>query len=357
MRFLGIRNKILILIVSVFLLNCLLIGVFIYRILFLHLSLEMKERSVRLASYIANQGAGYVLLSDNTSMLKLIDGFERNEPDIIYVFVNDGKGEIFTHTFKEGIPPELKNIRDLPVAFANSNIITVNIEGKKVFDISVPISKGNLGYVHVGVASFPHGDFVKKVFVFILLSLSAGLFLSVLFVYLFSAMITQPISDLVRGVKAVSEGDFKKEIEVKENDEIAELARAFNKMAENLRQSTISRDHFDSILQSLTDALFVCDTKNRIKTVNKTLLELLGYTKEEICGEHVSRIFPESFEEVTKLSSRIENGEDIKDREFNFVAKGGHLIGGLFSGLPIRGRDGSWQGFVGIVVRKGPVYE
>ncbi|SHF20870.1 methyl-accepting chemotaxis protein [Desulforamulus putei DSM 12395] len=58
--------------------------------------------------------------------------------------------------------------------------------------------------------------------------------LGILFSILTSRAITRPINRLVQETAVVAGGDLTKRVEVKGNDELAHLARAFNKMVENL---------------------------------------------------------------------------------------------------------------------------
>ncbi|HXF86051.1 MAG TPA: HAMP domain-containing protein, partial [Anaerolineales bacterium] len=49
-----------------------------------------------------------------------------------------------------------------------------------------------------------------------------------------SRTITRPIRELTRATQAISEGDFSQQVPVRTNDELGELARAFNKMSAEL---------------------------------------------------------------------------------------------------------------------------
>ena len=66
---------------------------------------------------------------------------------------------------------------------------------------------------------------------------------------------------------------------IKRNDEIGILANSFNKMTEDLRRTTISKDYVDNIIGSMNDTLIVVDPEAKMRTVNKATCDLLGYTR------------------------------------------------------------------------------
>jgi adenylate cyclase len=55
---------------------------------------------------------------------------------------------------------------------------------------------------------------------------------------------SRPISELTRGSTAIGEGDFSNKVQIKRNDELGDLGKAFNKMAEGLREREMIRETF-----------------------------------------------------------------------------------------------------------------
>ena len=55
-------------------------------------------------------------------------------------------------------------------------------------------------------------------------------------------------------------------------------------MMERLIQTSVRRDYFDNILNSMGDMLIVVDRQVKIKTVNQNTCTMLGYTEEELAG-------------------------------------------------------------------------
>ncbi|OGL42850.1 MAG: hypothetical protein A2161_03600 [Candidatus Schekmanbacteria bacterium RBG_13_48_7] len=75
--------------------------------------------------------------------------------------------------------------------------------------------------------------------------------------FLFVRGITKPMSAFVEGAKMISKGDFERKIEVSSQDEIGELARAFNDMGEGLKQRDIElKKAYQQVIHSEKMAAF-----------------------------------------------------------------------------------------------------
>ncbi len=64
-----------------------------------------------------------------------------------------------------------------------------------------------------------------------------GVFLGIVIVWVFVRRATQPLRDFRDTIDAVSRGDFSRRINISSDDELGQLAQAFNQMTENLQRS------------------------------------------------------------------------------------------------------------------------
>ena len=69
--------------------------------------------------------------------------------------------------------------------------------------------------------------------------------------YFVSKTISRPLLKLQQAFAAVGQGEFSTKIEVSSDDEIGSLTEFFNKMANDLRNTTVSRDTLESANQAL----------------------------------------------------------------------------------------------------------
>jgi len=110
-------------------------------------------------------------------------------------------------------------------------------------------------------------------------------------------------------------------VAVKRRDEFGELTASFNRMAENLQQTTVSQKYVQEILASMREPLFVVDGRGMMRTVNRATCRLLGYTEEELLGRPVRSILPEA---ASRLAESLKTGH--LEEETCFQTKTGEKI-------------------------------
>lgn len=128
-------------------------------------------------------------------------------------------------------------------------------------------------------------------------------------VYLYKS-ITDPLHTITEAARNVGQGDLNKRIDFSSNDELGQLSRTFNRMAENLSRTTVSRDYVDSIIESMADLLVVTDEEMNIMRINSAGLSMLESRREDLVGKPFNTILKES------MSSLVGNGASGNHKEF-----------------------------------------
>lgn len=164
---------------------------------------------------------------------------------------------------------------------------------------------------------------------------------SIILAYLLYKSITIPIKSLADASQEIGRGNLEKRIAVKTNDEIGQLGSSFNRMAENLNETTFSKEYVDNIIESMGDALIVTDDKARIKKVNSATTTLLGYSSSELIGEPLSLILLEK-EKFISLNER----ESMEHYETKLVRKDSHPLPVNLSIAIIKDSEEKVQGLV-----------
>lgn len=126
------------------------------------------------------------------------------------------------------------------------------------------------------------------------LGLVVIILLAVAVAWIWARKITSPISEMGKFAIRVGKGDLKTPLHVSSEDEIGELADALRAMRETLKQTTISRDYLDLVLNSMNDAVLVTSPDGVIRRCNKGACELLERTDETMVGTHIRELFAES---------------------------------------------------------------
>lgn len=114
--------------------------------------------------------------------------------------------------------------------------------------------------------------------------------------------VTEPVLQLTRSAHRMAERDFSVRTTVHSSDELGELAATFNRMAEDLERTTVSKQEVDRILSSLINAVFVIEVEvgataddllsSPIREANPAAAKLLGYSAEELRGLALGQLLP-----------------------------------------------------------------
>ena len=84
-------------------------------------------------------------------------------------------------------------------------------------------------------------EFIQRINRLLLYGALIGAAIALLLGIVLSRTLTRPIRELTRATHAVSEGDLSQQVPVRSNDELGELAQAFNRMSSELSRSINSR--------------------------------------------------------------------------------------------------------------------
>jgi diguanylate cyclase (GGDEF)-like protein/PAS domain S-box-containing protein len=149
----------------------------------------------------------------------------------------------------------------------------------------------------------------------------------------------RPIHSLIRSVDRLGEGDYSSPIELARRDELGELADAVERMRRRLRQTTVTKDYLDVVLNSMTDAVLLTTTDGVVKRANDAAVQLLGWAEDELVGRDFgSLVAPE-------LRTGFVLGEAASEtRETALVTRAGESVPVSLSGSFINAEDPQLQG-------------
>jgi PAS domain S-box-containing protein len=194
------------------------------------------------------------------------------------------------------------------------------------------------------------------------LAVGALLLLLAASVFFVVSRMTRPITHLRQTMAEVGRGHLQLRAKIATQDEVGQLAGAFNQMVEDLARARDeilrAKDYAENIITSMVDTLVVLNPDATIRTVNQATLDLLCYTEEELIGQPIGRILAEEEEEEeeeealfkgTRLQTLLEEGA-VRDHEVTYRTKYGETIPMSFSGAVMRDtHDAAHGAIVGIV--------
>ncbi|WP_438313931.1 cell wall metabolism sensor histidine kinase WalK [Sporosarcina sp. FA9] len=105
---------------------------------------------------------------------------------------------------------------------------------------------------------------------------------------------TRPISDMRRQAQAMARGNFSRKVRVYGNDEMGQLAIAFNHLTNRLQESQATtegeRRKLASVLANMTDGVISTDRKGRVILINEAALTMLRMTQDIVLNRPISSI-------------------------------------------------------------------
>ena len=156
----------------------------------------------------------------------------------------------------------------------------------------------------------------------------------------------QRLDEIMEVILAIASLDYSKKVPVSDKGNTFDaIASGLNVLAEELYASTVSKNYLDNIVQSMTDMLIVVNRDENIRTVNRSTLDLLGYTDTELIGRPIDTVFTqEAFKELG--FDDLKKTGLIKTVETTYLAKDGTIIPVSFSGAIMFGKNDQVQGIV-----------
>ena len=149
--------------------------------------------------------------------------------------------------------------------------------------------------------------------------------------------IARPIQVLHDGVQQIGSGRLEQRLELTTGDEIEGLARAFNQMASNLqhsfgqieqRMAEVRRveEKYRDLIEYAPEMICQLDRGGRLVHVNKTGLDKLGYTADEMLGKKLWDLVPGGQEPQVLhfLEQLVSHGQS--SLETVLLAKDGRLM-------------------------------
>ena len=252
---------------------------------------EVHKRGLSIARYIAEAAEIPLITENRVSLQLLVNDYRAYDKDIDYIYIVGPEQEVLVHTFGRSFPTELRTAAERKKSEAERFAPFPSARGL-LYDVSIPIQNGALGAVHIGLYESVIQNNVRgvllKMFPFVFLILGMGIVAALLF----ASAITRPIVQLIDGVRQVSRGELDRVLDVGTKDEIGQLAAAFNRMTENLRMTTVSREFMEKLIDTMNDVLVVISPEGVVMSVNRAYYELFGSVPSEVIGRRVDEFDP-----------------------------------------------------------------
>ena len=148
-----------------------------------------------------------------------------------------------------------------------------------------------------------------------------SLLITVILGFFIARTITKPITDMRNQTVEMSKGNYTQRVKIYGNDEIGELALAFNNLSKRVQEAQANTEsekrRLNSVITHMSDGIIATDRRGRVRIVNDMALTMMGTMKEDIIGDHMLKVL--KLEEDFSLDEIQENNDsfllDINENE------------------------------------------
>jgi diguanylate cyclase (GGDEF)-like protein/PAS domain S-box-containing protein len=144
---------------------------------------------------------------------------------------------------------------------------------------------------------------------------------------------------LIGAAQQISRGEFRQALVSTGRDKLGELELAFENMRQALRTTTFTRNYLHSVLNSMTDAVFVTTPEGIVRIANEAAYRLTGFDESELIGKDIVSLLEITDKaESDPLQVACEAGETV------LRTKAGQTIPVSFVGSTIATDDPQFEG-------------
>ena len=347
---LSLATKFNLLIISSILMTAVGLSYFVVKAEIKNVRQELLDHGLVLAEMTAKTCEPGILQGNKASLSQIIKGLALN-PDIVYVRIKSTADAVLTETLfnpsvalsKEGSRFRASSPGQTTLAkFINES------DGKEYFEVRAPVWKGSaevilpefsiddprnskkrpqlLGFVYLGLGQEKINTRISHFILNTALITALLVLVGVGLTFFLTKRITSPAQRLQKAAEEIADRKFDGYIAINSNDEISDLAQAFNTMLVQLKQyqnqvngrtSQLTRanelmqqeieerkrfegalrdseERFRSLIETASEAIFTLDGRGTILTWSPAGEVIFGYTDREVIGESVTLLIKES---------------------------------------------------------------
>jgi len=233
---LGLRGKILVPTVLIVVLTGLVLNIQSSLRIQKIFTRELESKGRALCKALADNAQETLLSKDSSVLQGHIDEYRKTD-GVAYVYVTDAKNKVIVHTFSPVFPEGFQNLNQPPVGKSDIQVKTIEENGLYVLDIASPILAGILGTMHIGMdlnlerAQVRANNIVSFIVVLLILSLGLG---ALSYLILLRVNVLRQTIGKLQDI-AWGKGDLTQRLEVTSQDEIGQVAEAFNTFADKMQ--------------------------------------------------------------------------------------------------------------------------
>lgn len=252
-------------------------------------------------------------ISDNLQLrVTIIDdqGVVRGDSD----FDQNGIDALENHLYR----PEVQNA--LNMDYGESRRFSTSTQQDFLYIATKCEKNGFNGFVRLALSLEEIAVVSRRVNRILVASFLFAFILFVVASYLASLLISRPIETIAQGARRIAAGNFDNRIFVAGYDEISDLARAFNEMAQHIKDYInnveVGKLQLEAVFSSMTEGVLVVDEHGKIFLMNHALRVLLNIIGDPIGKRPIELIRNAEIQEMIADVQFGESHGSLKEIEF-----------------------------------------
>lgn len=200
------------------------------------LGASLDARGIAIARDLAADAADPILVENTFALHQQIRDVLENNPDVRYAFVLGPDAQVLVHSFGQNVPSDLIIVN--PVQGEQPyRVQQLTSDEGLMTDVAVPILSGRAGVARVGLSHYRLEASVSAATWSLLGITVTALVVGLGVAFVLTRILTRPVRELVDVARTVGGGDLSAKARQYMDDEIGELAAAFNSMTDDLAHS------------------------------------------------------------------------------------------------------------------------
>ncbi|WP_153983520.1 cell wall metabolism sensor histidine kinase WalK [Staphylococcus hominis] len=200
---------------------------------------------------------------------------------------------------------------------ANShNVLKDYGNGKeRIWIYNLPVKNGNdvIGNIYIESNINDVYNQLNNINQIFIIGTAISLFITVILGFFIARTITRPITNMRNQTVEMSKGNYTQRVKIYGNDEIGELALAFNNLSKRVQEAQANTEsekrRLDSVITHMSDGIIATDRRGRIRIVNDMAIKMLGMAKEDLIGYYMLNVL--KIEGDFSLEEIQENNDSI----------------------------------------------
>ena len=200
---------------------------------------------------------------------------------------------------------------------ANShNVLKDYGHGKEriwIYNLPVKTSNDVIGNIYIESNINDVYNQLNNINQIFIIGTAISLFITVILGFFIARTITRPITDMRNQTVEMSKGNYTQRVKIYGNDEIGELALAFNNLSKRVQEAQANTEsekrRLDSVITHMSDGIIATDRRGRIRIVNDMAIKMLGMAKEDLIGYYMLNVL--KIEGDFSLEEIQENNDSI----------------------------------------------